>query len=94
MTAAISNSRLPSSRSFALIKDSMLQSNELPLADVLDSNQWQQIFAAHEIDFGKDEGAIYTPAITLWALISQAFFKDEMRSCKAAVGALLDDGCW
>lgn len=88
MTAAISNSRLPSSRSFALIKDSMLQSNELPLADVLDSNQWQQIFAAHEIDFGKDEGAIYTPAITLWALISQVFFKDEMRSCKAAVGRI------
>ena len=39
----------------------------------------------HEVDFGSDEDAIYTPAITLWALISQAFFKAEMRSCKAAV---------
>jgi hypothetical protein len=64
----------------------MLQSDELPLADVLDSNQWQEIFAAHEIDFGNNEESIYTPAITLWALISQVFFKDEMRSCKAAVG--------
>lgn len=88
MAAYVSNSRLPSSRSFALIKDSMLQSNELPLADVLDGNQWQEIFAAHEIGFGKDEGSIYTPAITLWALISQVFFKDEMRSCKAAVGRI------
>lgn len=88
MVATISNSRLLSSRSFALIKGSMLQSNELPLADVLDDNQWQEIFDAHEIEFGKEEGSIYTPAITLWALISQVFFKEEMRSCKAAVGRI------
>lgn len=88
MAASVSNSRLPCSRSFALIKDSMLQSNELPLAEVLESNHWQEIFDAHEIDFGNDEDAIYTPAITLWALISQVFFKGEMRSCKAAVGRI------
>jgi hypothetical protein len=86
MAASVSNSRLPCSRSFALIKDSMLQSDELPLAEVLDSNHWQEVFDAHEIDFGNDEDAIYTPAVTLWALISQVFFKGEMRSCKAAVG--------
>lgn len=63
----------------------MLQSDELPLAEVLDSNQWQEIFDTHKIDFGSDEDAVYTPALTLWALISQAFFKEEMRSCKAAV---------
>ena len=85
MPQSVSESRLPHSRNFDLIKDSMLQSGELPLADVLDSNQWQEVFEAHKIDFGKDEGAIYTPAITLWALISQVFFKGEMRSCKAAV---------
>ncbi|MFM8249959.1 MAG: IS4 family transposase [Planctomycetota bacterium] len=86
MAVSVSNSPLPCSRSFALIKYSMLQSTELPLAEVLDCNQWQEIFDAHQIDFGNDEDAIYTPAITLWALISQVFFKDEMRSCKAAVG--------
>jgi hypothetical protein len=64
----------------------MLQSDELPLAEVIDENQWQSIFESHEIDFGSDEGAVYTPAITLWALISQAFLKGELRSCKAAVG--------
>ena len=88
MPQSVSESRLPHSRNFDLIKDSMLQSGELPLADVLDSNQWQEVFEAHKIDFGKDEGAIYTPAITLWALISQVFFKGEMRSCKAAVGRI------
>jgi hypothetical protein len=25
----------------------------------------------HGLDFGDDEDAVYTPAITLWALISQ-----------------------
>ena len=86
MSRSVSNSQLPRSRNFDLIKDSMLQSGELPLAEVLDGDQWQGIFDVHEIDFGNDEDAIYTPAITLWALISQAFFKGEMRSCKAAVG--------
>jgi len=64
----------------------MLQSDDLPLAEVVDANQWQEIFDEHEINFGADEDAVYTPSITLWALISQAFFKGEMRSCKAAVG--------
>ncbi len=86
MASSVSKSRLPSSRNFDLIKDSMLQSNELPVVEVLDGNQWQEIFDAHEFNFGNDEGAIYTPSITLWALISQVFFKGEMRSCKAAVG--------
>lgn len=86
MTTSVSNSRLPGSRSFDVIRDSMLQSDELPLAEVLDDNHWQDIFETHQIDFGNDEEAVYTPAITLWALISQTFFKEEMRSCKAAVG--------
>jgi hypothetical protein len=86
MSSSISNSVSLRSLNFDLIKDSMLQSHELPLAEVIDSDQWQAVFDEHEIDFGSDEEAIYTPAITLWALISQAFFKGEMRSCKAAVG--------
>ena len=86
MSVSLSNPRLPISRNFGLVKDSMLQSDELPLAKVLDEHQWQTIFEAHEINFGNDDAAVYTPAITLWALLSQAFFKEEMRSCKAAVG--------
>lgn len=72
-------------RRLQLIKDSMLQSDELPLAEALDDCRWGEIFANHEIDFGAADDAVYTPAITLWALVSQAFFKGEMRSCKAAV---------
>jgi hypothetical protein len=63
----------------------MLQNDSLPLTDVIDDQRWQQIFDKHDIDFGNDPDAIYTPAITLWALISQVFFSGEHRSCKAAV---------
>lgn len=63
----------------------MQQSDELPLSEVIDENQLQAAFEEHEVDFGNAEDSIYTPAITLWALISQVFFKEEMRSCKAAV---------
>ena len=86
MSVRIANPSELNSGSFELVRNSMLQSDELPLAEVVDANQWQAVFDEHEIDFGSDEDAVYTPAITLWALISQAFFKGEMRSCKAAVG--------
>ncbi len=58
------------SRSFKLFENSMLQSDSSPLAEVLDCNQWEASFEAHKISFGQDADSIYTPAITLWALIS------------------------
>lgn len=86
MSSSLTNSSSFGSSKFDLIKDSMLQANDLPLSEVVDTDQWQEIFDKHEINFGSDQDSVYTPAITLWALISQAFFKGEMRSCKAAVG--------
>jgi len=86
MFEQIANPSTFRSGDFDLIKQSLLQADDLPLADVVDTNQWQAIFDKHEVNFGSDEDAVYTPAITLWALISHVFFKDEMRSCKAAVG--------
>jgi len=74
--------------SFQIIKDAMLQSDALPLCEVVDDDQWQAAFDRHGIDFGRDEDSIYTPAITLWGLISQVFFKAENRSCKAAVARI------
>lgn len=86
MATSVTDPRLQCIRSFDLIKNSMLQSQQLPLAEVVDGNQWQEIFDAHQIDFGNSEEAVYTPIVTLWALISQVFFNEHMRSCKAAVG--------
>ena len=85
MSTEIADAQLLVSRKFDLIKNSLLQRNDLPLAEVIDCDHWQSIFDQHGIDFGADDDCVYTPAITLWALISQAFFKAEMRSCKAAV---------
>jgi len=80
----ISSSRV-NAASFSLFKQSMLQDSSLPLTDVINDQRWQQVFDEHEIDFGNDPDAMYTPAITLWALVSQVFFSGEQRSCKAAV---------
>lgn len=63
----------------------MIQQDDLPLADAIDDQRFKEAFEEYGVDFGFDEDAVYTPAITLWALISQVFFSAENRSCKAAV---------
>jgi hypothetical protein len=71
--------------SFSIFKRSMMQNDQLPLVDAIDDKRFAQAFEEHEVSFGTDEDIVYTPAITLWALLSQVFFAEEMRSCKAAV---------
>lgn len=63
----------------------MMQSDGLPLTEAIDDERVRDVFAKHNVNFGDDPKTIYTPAITLWALISQALFSGEHRSCKAAV---------
>lgn len=62
-----------------------MQNGELPLSDVIHSDLFADAFDQHDISFGNDDDVVYTPAVTLWALVSQVFFAEEMRSCKAAV---------
>jgi hypothetical protein len=71
--------------SFSIFQRSLMQHGELPLTDVVESELFGQAFDKHDVDFADDEDAVYTPAITLWALISQVFFAEAQRSCKAAV---------
>ena len=71
--------------SFSIFRRSMMQSDQLPLSDAMDDQRFQSVFEKHGVDFGSDPDTVYTPAITLWALISQALFSSEHRSCKAAV---------
>ena len=33
----------------------------------------------------EEDDVVYTPAVTLWAFLSQMLFADEQRSCLAAV---------
>ena len=72
-------------RPFRLILASFLQRPGLPFADVITEESIQAVFDEEEVSFGDDEDSVYTPAITLWAFLSQVLFKDEHRSCVAAV---------
>ena len=81
------NARFDAS-SFSIFYRSMMQNDQLPLAEAINDERFAQAFEEHSVDFGSDEDAVYTPAITLWALVSQVFFANEMRSCKAAVARI------
>lgn len=83
---------------FEQIRQSLLQNDALPFADALTAEQIQQVFDAEGITFGSSDDAedseaessaqpcvVYTPAVTLWAMISQALHTGLQRSCLAAV---------
>ncbi len=76
-------------RPFRLILASFLQRSGLPFSDVISEESIQAAFKEENADFADDEGAVYTPAITLWAFLSQVLFKDENRSCVAAVARVI-----
>jgi len=72
-------------KQFRLILASFLQRPGLVFADVLPEDAIEKAFVDEEAIFADEEDAVYTPAITMWAFLSQVLFKDEHRSCVAAV---------
>jgi hypothetical protein len=52
---------------------------------LVQSEVFEQAFKDFGVNFGDGPEAVYTPALVLWALVSQALFKGEQRSCCAAV---------
>ena len=70
---------------FRLVLASFLQRPGLPFADSLPEEAIQKAFDEEQASFADEQNAVYTPAITLWAFLSQVLFKDEQRSCIAAV---------
>ena len=67
-------------QSFRLILQAFLQADGLPFGDVLSEEDIQQAFEAEHACFARDEGDIYTPAITLWAFLSQVLHA-QRRCC-------------
>jgi hypothetical protein len=55
----------------------------LPFAEVLSAQDIVQAFAAEAVTFGGMAKAVFTPAVTLWAFLSQVLQADK--SCRAAV---------
>jgi len=76
-------------RRFGLVLTSFLQRPGLPFADVISEESIQTAFDDEGVSFARDENAVYTPAVTLWAFLSQVLFKDEHRSCIAAVARVV-----
>lgn len=74
------------SSSFDIVRRSFLQSSELHAFDALTSEQIQQAFEAEKISFGvTGDQPVWTMAMTVWGMISQALFTGTERSCRAAV---------
>ena len=84
--ASAAGSSTPTNISFEIIATSMGRH-----ADVarLAGAKVRAIFDRHGIRFGTQEGSVYTPAITLWAMVSSCFHAKEQRSCAAAVARVL-----
>jgi hypothetical protein len=70
---------------FRLVLASFLEHDSLPFASVLPETRIEQLFAEEGASFAQEAECIYTPAVTLWAWLSQVLFKEEQRSCLAAV---------
>src|SRR6185312_8110358 len=67
---------------FGLVSRSFLAHEGLPFADALPEQRIAQAFAEEGLTCGDDdEEVIYTPAVTLWAFLSQMLHAAEHRSC-------------
>lgn len=60
-----------------------LASEGLPFADVLPAETVERAFAEESVCFGATKNSVFTPALTLWAFLSQVVH--EAKSCHAAV---------
>ena len=76
-------------RRFRLVLHSFLQHDDLAFADVLSETDIQAAFDAHDANFAQAEDDVYTPQVALWAFLSQTLFKEEQRSCVAAVARIV-----
>jgi putative transposase len=75
-------------REFDLVRRSLLQADGLPFTEALSDEQMRQAFDDEGVCFGNDDDnddIVYTPPVTLWAMLSQMLFTKEQRSCIAAV---------
>jgi hypothetical protein len=59
----------------------------LPFAAVLPVAVVEQVFADEQVAFGDTRDSVFTPAVTLWAFLSQVVENDK--SCRAAVSRVL-----
>lgn len=77
------------SQSFQVVKQGFLQADDLPFSKVLSEEQIRRAFEDEPDSlFGQEDDDVYTPALTLWAFLSQVIQSGAQRSCNAAVERL------
>ena len=74
---------------FQRVLSSFMQQDGLTFADLLTEEKIQHAFDDEGVSFAQGEDDVYTPAVTLWAFLSQVLFKEEQRSCLAAVSRVV-----
>lgn len=86
------NLQPPSRWQWALVRNSLLQQPGLPFASLLSESQIAQACAdsndtraSNATGDSTSDERIYTPAVTLWAFLSQMLHVATQRSCRAAV---------
>lgn len=72
-------------KGFRLVLEPFLQSPGLPFAEVLSDAEVEAAFAAEGVCLEKPSRTVFTPAVTLWAWLSQVVHAGELSSCAAAV---------
>jgi hypothetical protein len=79
-------------RRFRLVLASFLQGDGLPFAEALPEAEIQRAFEEGGVvpsSGEEDDDSVYTPAVTLWAFLSQMLHEAEQRSCVAAVARVV-----
>jgi putative transposase len=84
MSSYVASGRCPS---FAQALASFHLDAGLPFAQVLPAAVVEEAFGDAGVAFGATPKSVFTPALTLWAFLSQALEDDK--SCRAAVGRVL-----
>lgn len=64
---------------FRLVLASFLQASDLPFSDVLTEAEIAEVFKSEGSEFAREEGDVYTPALTLWAFLFQVLYKGEQQ---------------
>lgn len=75
-------------QSFQVVRQEFLQADGLPFSEILSEEQIEQTFDEAGNVFGQEDDDVYTPALTLWTLLSQVIHAGAERSCNAAVERL------
>jgi putative transposase len=78
----------PLSYGFRLLLCSLQQSDSLPFSGALTEGQIEAAFDEQGVPWRRDDEEVFTPAMTLWAFVGQTLFKEEQRSCLAAVARI------